>query len=213
MEIFNGLHAFIWQSYTENNCNAYCITGGKNILIDPGHQHLLGHVDQGLRAINLSWDAIDVVLITHGHPDHMESAGQLNNRTLLAMNQEEYLFIREIAGRYFPIPEPDFFLGAGDLAIDGNHFEVLVTPGHSPGSICLYWPDRKALFTGDLAFAQGIGRTDLPGGSGKQLKESIKRVAALDVEYLLPGHGSPVIGKKAVQDNFRIIEEQWFNYL
>ena len=172
MEIFSGLDAFIWQSYTENNCNAYCITGEKSILIDPGHKHLLDHVEQGLRAINLSWDIIDVVIITHGHPDHMESVGQLDKRTLLAMNKEEYVFIREIAGHYFQIPEPDFFLGAGDLAIGGNHFEVLITPGHSPGSICLYWPDRKALFTGDLAFSQGIGRTDLPGGSGYSLKRA-----------------------------------------
>jgi len=213
MEITNGLHAFIWQSNRENNCNAYCITDGKSVLIDPGHIHLIDHVEKGLREIGLSPDGIDYILITHGHPDHMESAVLSGDKTLWGMNKEEYQFISEFAGPHMQIPEPDFFLGAGELIVGENRFEIIVTPGHSPGSICLYWPDRKALFTGDLVFLQGIGRTDLPGGDGRQLKESIKRIAALDVEYLLPGHGNPVIGKKSVQENFRIVEQQWFQFL
>jgi glyoxylase-like metal-dependent hydrolase (beta-lactamase superfamily II) len=88
-----------------------------------------------------------------------------------------------------------------------------VTPGHSPGSICLYWPAKKALFTGDVVFNQGIGRTDLPGGSGEQLKNSIQRISRLDVEYILTGHGNIVAGKEAVQENFKKIEAVWFNYL
>ncbi len=91
--------------------------------------------------------------------------------------------------------------------------EIIPAPGHSPGSVCIYWPARKALFSGDAIFNQGIGRTDLPGGSGMQLKESIMRIASLEAEILLPGHGTPVIGQKAVRDNFRIIEEYWFTYL
>ena len=92
-------------------------------------------------------------------------------------------------------------------------FQVLLAPGHSPGSICLYWPDKRVLVTGDVVFNQGIGRTDLPGGNGKLLKESIKKLAALEVEYLLPGHGEIVAGKKSVDANFNIIETQWFGYL
>jgi hydroxyacylglutathione hydrolase len=213
MNIFDGLHAFIWQNYRENNCNAYFIDDGKRILIDPGHKHLLSHVEQGLQAAGVSWNGIDVILITHGHPDHMEGVAQLGDQTVWGMNQKEHEFVSEMAGRYFQMPEPDFFLGAGDLILGKNRFEVIVTPGHSPGSICLYWPGRKALFTGDLIFQQGIGRTDLPGGDGNQLKESIRKIAALDVEYLLPGHGSPVVGAEAVQENFRIVERQWFDYI
>jgi hydroxyacylglutathione hydrolase len=90
---------------------------------------------------------------------------------------------------------------------------VLAAPGHSPGSICLYWPEHRVLFTGDLIFSQGIGRTDLPGGDGGLLKESINRLAGLNVEYILSGHGEVIQGKKEVEDNFRMIENDWFDYL
>lgn len=92
-------------------------------------------------------------------------------------------------------------------------FQVISTPGHSPGSLCLYWPKQKALFSGDVVFSGGIGRTDFPGGNGKLLKESIQRLAQLDVEYLLPGHGEALRGRKAVETNFQMIEHQWFGYL
>jgi hydroxyacylglutathione hydrolase len=213
MEIFSGLYAFIWQDYTENNCNSYLITGSKTILVDPGHLHLFGHVTRGLNAAKLPLEKVDVVIITHGHPDHMEAIAKFEKPTRLAMNQVEHGFIKKLAGNYIQIPEPDFFIGEGDLTIGEHVFRVLVTPGHTLASISLYWPEKKALFTGDVVFAQGIGRTDLPGGSGKQLKESIKRLAALDVEYLFSGHGNIVTGRKAVQENFRIIEKQWFGYL
>ena len=92
-------------------------------------------------------------------------------------------------------------------------FQVIHTPGHSPGSICLYWPDRKVLFTGDVVFYQGVGRTDLPGGNGEDLKASIKRISQLEVDYLLTGHGNVVSGRDLVKANFSEIERVWFAYL
>ncbi len=109
--------------------------------------------------------------------------------------------------------EPDFYLQEGELIVEDLSFQVISTPGHSPGSICLYWPEHKALFTGDLIFNQGIGRTDLPGGNGPLLKESIMQIAGLDIEYILSGHGEVIKGKKAVEANFRMIESNWFDYL
>jgi len=82
----------------------------------------------------------------------------------------------------------DFYLGEGDLEVGEHRFQILHTPGHSPGSVSVYWPERKALFTGDVLFPGGLGRTDLPGGNGAQLKESIRRLAELDAvqnTYLL----------------------------
>ena len=64
-----------------------------------------------------------------------------------------------------------------------------------------------------MAFNQGIGRTDLPGGDGQELKKSIKRISLLDVEYLLSGHGDILSGREKVKANFRDIEEMWFPYL
>jgi glyoxylase-like metal-dependent hydrolase (beta-lactamase superfamily II) len=129
------------------------------------------------------------------------------------MNAEEYRFISELAGQYLRIPEPLFFLREGDLIIGEHSFEVIATPGHSPGSICLYWPAKKALFTGDLVFNQSIGRTDLPGGNGGMLKESLKRISGMDIDYLLCGHGEIVAGKKEVKANFQKIKNYWFDYL
>jgi len=69
------------------------------------------------------------------------------------------------------------------------------------------------IFTGDVVFNQGIGRTDLPGGNGQELKESIKRLSRLDVSLLLTGHGDVVSGRDAVAENFKMIEDYWFSYL
>ncbi|MFO7738706.1 MAG: hypothetical protein R6V46_09540, partial [Desulfatiglandaceae bacterium] len=70
-----------------------------------------------------------------------------------------------------------------------------------------------ALFTGDLIFKQGLGRTDLPGGDGGLLKDSIKRISHLEVDYLLPGHGDIISGRDRVNSNFNDVEKTWFGYL
>ena len=75
------------------------------------------------------------------------------------------------------------------------------------------WPAQKALFTGDLVFKDGLGRTDLPGGDGTQIKESIQRMARLDVELLLAGHGDILSGAREVSANFKRIEDYWFGYI
>jgi hydroxyacylglutathione hydrolase len=213
MKISDEIEAFIWRNYSENNCNAYLIANDKRILIDPGHAHLLRHVEDGLLKIKVDITDIDVVLVTHAHPDHFEGAAKLMKTALFAMSHEEYEILKQLAGHYMQCPEPDFLLQEGELVVGDEHFEVLVTPGHSPASICLYWPKRKALFTGDVVFRESIGRSDLPGGDGSRLKESIERLSHLDVEYLLPGHGEPVIGKAAVRKNFQAIKDYWFQYL
>lgn len=213
MKVFDGLHAFIWQDYSANNCNTYYIEADQNILIDPGHLHLFAGVERELKKLKVSPDHPDVVLATHGHPDHLEAAVKFGKPTLFAMNREEHAFIRELAAGYFKVPEADFFLAEGDLTIGGIDFQVFVTPGHSPGSICFYWKDRKALFTGDVVFNQGIGRTDLPGGNSGDLKRSIVRLIELDVEYVLTGHGDIVAGRDKVRENFAMIRDYWFNYL
>ena len=108
---------------------------------------------------------------------------------------------------------PDIMLREGELNVGHLNFQVIHTPGHSPGSVCLYWPDKKVLFTGDVVFDQGVGRTDLPGGSGENLKESIRTLSRLEVDYLLPGHGEPISGRDLVIANFSDIEGTWFAYL
>ena len=213
MKIIDGLYGFLWQSTTENNCNSFFVDGTKKILIDPGHRHLFQHVRRGLERIGISPEQIDAVLVTHGHPDHLETVGSFGPSTRWAMSRIDYEFVMKYLGSRTDFPQPAFFLQEGDLTIGDTAFQVLLTPGHSPGSVCLYWPEKKALFTGDVVFSQSIGRTDLPGGSGRQLKESITRLAELDVEVLCPGHGDVVTGRENVRKNFKMIKDFWFNYL
>ncbi len=213
MKMFDGCHAFIWNHYSENNCNCYFIDGDKKILIDPGHEHLFRHVEDGLQRLGIGLKDIDLVVATHGHPDHLEGARKFGRPTLFAMNKEEYDYLCALAGHYYKVPEPDFFLAEGELLVGGESFQVISAPGHTPASVCLYSPAKQALFTGDVVFNQGIGRTDLPGGSGEMLKASIEKISGLEVEYLLPGHGDPVVGREAVQANFRGIRDYWYPYL
>jgi glyoxylase-like metal-dependent hydrolase (beta-lactamase superfamily II) len=202
-----------------NNCNSFLIYGKKKILIDPGHQHLFGHVEDELKKLSLIPQDIDVVLITHGHPDHIEGIRAfVETGCLIAVHKIEMDFIRQVAphfGEALGVPdfEPDILLQEGDLAVGDIHLDIIHTPGHSPGSICIYWPERKALITGDLIFSQGIGRTDLPGGNGETLKQSIKKVSTLDAHYLLPGHGDLISGPENVKANFSEIERVWFAYI
>jgi len=219
MEILDHLHFFPWNSMTANNCNTYLINGDKRILVDPGHYHLFDHVRTELSRLSLSPEDMDMVIITHGHPDHMEAVRIFQGTdATVAVSSAEMAFITSVAPHYGEALgisdfQPEIFLKEGTLQVGDIILEVIHTPGHSPGSICLYWADEKVLFTGDVVFNQGIGRTDLPGGNGGQLKESIRRIAALDAEYLLTGHGDIVAGKEAVIQNFKAIESYWFAYI
>ena len=219
MKILNGLYAFFWNDPTDNNCNTYLISNKMNVLVDPGHDHHFGYVLNGLSEISLGIEDIDVVFVTHGHPDHIEAVSRFKDTSAIVMISEvEKGFIRELAVRYPGQPdivdlEPDILLREGCFKAGDMNFQVVHTPGHSPGSVCLQWRDRNVLFTGDLVFNQGIGRTDLPGGDGHTLRESIERISELEIDYLLPGHGEPILGRNNIKNNFDDIERTWFAYL
>ena len=220
MNVSDQIYVFYWQSMTENNCNTYLIDGPTKILIDPGHAHLFGHVERKLDEIGVKLSDIGLILCTHVHPDHVEAIRLFKDfKTLKAIHESEWelaqSFFRRMqtAGSDPAVYSPDFLLKEGDLNVDGIEMKIFHTPGHSPGSVCIYMPDTKTLFTGDLIFKQGIGRTDLPGGNGSLLKQSIQRMAQLNIDCILPGHMEIISGKEKVMQNFEEIEEYWFRYV
>ena len=221
MKLTDNLHAFIWQSPTTNNCNAYFIDGPRRILIDPGHRALFEHVQRGLEQLGLGIHDIDLIICTHAHPDHLEAVPLFKDTpTLFTLHEAEWQWVATIGKQMsaaFGIDiddfRPDFFLKDGTLALGDLELEIIHTPGHSPGSVTLYWPQQKSLFTGDLVFKEGVGRTDLPGGDGFKLKESIKGLTNLDVEWLLAGHGNVISGAENVKKNFADVESFHFAYV
>jgi hydroxyacylglutathione hydrolase len=222
MQICEKLHGFFWNSPQANNCNTYLIDDGVRVLVDPGHAAFFDHVRLGLNALRIDLADIDLVVCTHAHPDHIEAVRFFKTLPArVAMHPDEWRMVKEMGpyvrnamGVDIEDLTPDLFLSEGSLKVRGLGLDVYHTPGHAPGAICIHWPEAEALFTGDLIFAGGLGRTDLPGGSGPQLKESIRSMAAINgVSHLLPGHGPALKGAEAVQRNFSRVEQAWFGYL
>jgi hydroxyacylglutathione hydrolase len=222
MKITENLFAYPWTSMWENNCNSYYIGADAHILVDPGLLMSFPELVKGLSRDDIDGDAIRYVLVTHSHPDHFEAVERFADRpdVKILMTKEEAGFMKEVGLKFYPafgldVPEYriDQELEDGTIQLGGEEFEIIITPGHSPGSMCLYWPKEKALFAGDLIFNRNVGRTDFPGGNGALLKESIERVSQLDIEYLLPGHMDMVVGSDEVKRNFDIVKRSVFPYL
>ncbi|MCB2187306.1 MAG: MBL fold metallo-hydrolase [Deltaproteobacteria bacterium] len=220
MQLADDLFFYPWTQHTVNNCNSYLIGGELPTLVDPGHDQLYGHLEVGLTGDGQK-DLPGLVIVTHSHPDHLEAAVRLQRQgAKVALHPVEAEFLagegRALAAAMgLPAYDivPDLFLEEGELFLGQEQLQVLHTPGHSPGHLCLYWPRHKALFAGDLVFAQGVGRVDFPGGSGEDLKDSLKRVANLDLELVLPGHGPILKGKEQIAANFQLIERMYFDML
>jgi glyoxylase-like metal-dependent hydrolase (beta-lactamase superfamily II) len=215
-----------------NNCNTTVITGAlkgdkPHIIIDPGHivnesgEDCLASLEAMMAADHIKIDETGLIINTHSHPDHCQSNELIVNRSgaSVTLSKEEDDFRNTIGERMYtmfgmeaPRFTPLFFLkeGDADLGSDGFKVQVLLTPGHSPGSVCLYLPDTKILITGDVIFYMSVGRTDFPGGDTMMLKKSIEKLAGLDVEYLVPGHNTEpngiIRGKDMIKRNFAAVQ-------
>jgi len=221
MKLEKDLYAYLWQNAYENNCNTYVIKGGKTVLIDPGHSRHVGRLFHQMEEDGIDPGKIDLVILTHSHPDHFEGLEAfLDKPVKIAMNREEERYLLESGKLLFEMMKQpllkfriDFYLKEGELHLEEKTFHVYQTPGHSPGSLSIFWPERKVLFTGDLIFYGGIGRTDFLEGNSKLLMESIERLADLDTEILLPGHGDIVMGREMVLQNYEFIRQNFYAYL
>ncbi len=213
MRISESLLFYPWESLTENNCNSYIIDGSVKVLIDPGHLHLMEHLINGMKGDGLSPQDIDLIIVTHPHPDHAEGlADRRYSKALKAMHRDAKLFLeefsrlwKEMIGKDVPEFPVDFFLKEGTLKVGNKTLKILETPGHAPGSISIYLEEDKILFPGDVIFARSFGRFDLPGSDPVQLVRSIEKLAGLDIEILAPGHGPVIKGRGTVKENFYLV--------
>jgi hydroxyacylglutathione hydrolase len=166
------------------------------MVVDPGDQ-----IDDILRILAEEKLTLKQIVITHAHIDHVGGAMKLKAATgaPILMNQSDYALLKLLpiqaawVGMRAPgAVEVDEAVGEGRvLAIGSIPVNVIHTPGHTEGSICLFLPDEKKLIAGDTLFAGSIGRTDLPGGSMDKIMRSLHtRVLALpDETEVTPGHG------------------------
>ena len=222
MKLDDDIYVYEWTNPLENNCNSFFIGGSVGALIDPGLTVFLPDLLKGMKEDGIDSEEIRYVINTHSHPDHFEASGAFNGNTniQIGMHSDGIAFLNDIGGHMygmFGLDTPEVNIGMtleeGPVTLGNETFEILHTPGHSPGSISLYWPSRKALFPGDVIFDQNIGRTDFPGGSGDLLKKSILTLSRLDVDYLLPGHMGMVVGNEQVKRNFQFVIERIFPYI
>ncbi len=158
----------------------------------------------------------DLLLLTHGHFDHVWDAAAIKNRTgcRVAYHPDDRPLVMDLGAqaRMFgleldsPGLDADIALKDGGTVEAGAFaFRTLHVPGHCPGSICFYCEAEGLIFGGDVLFASGIGRTDLPGGSTDTLLSGIRKklLTLPDTTCLYPGHGPPTrIGREKQTNPF-----------
>jgi len=161
--------------------NSYLLLTQKPVIIDPSEdaEIVLNNLKKHIKPENLKY-----IILTHFHEDHTLATPIIKKET------NAKILVHESDAKFLDF-NPDKILKDGEILDLGDcKLKVIHTPGHSPGSICLYEEKSKSLFSGDTIFPDGgVGRTDLPGGNTQQLIESIKNLCKLDVKTLYPGHG------------------------
>jgi hydroxyacylglutathione hydrolase len=174
--------------------NAYLIDARRKTLVDAGMDSV-----RVLREIS---GGLDLIILTHCHYDHIGAVPGIVEATgaSVAMHEKDLALLRSGgagSAAIFGAPRPEFdvdiVLRDGEAIDLGDaSLQVIPTPGHTPGSICLYDKGTKWLFTGDTVFEGGsFGRTDLGGNTGEMIR-SLEKLTKMDVSMLYPGHGGVV---------------------
>ena len=178
-------------------------TSGEAIVVDPGDD-----IPRIVKLLEKHHLTVKQILITHAHIDHIAGAARLKQLTgaPILYNPRDLPLVQmmDVQATWLGMPTPEVHapddaledgrviaigaVGNGPPALTGN---ILHTPGHTQGSVCLYLPDKSLLLAGDTLFAGSVGRTDLPGGNAPQLIASINnRLLTLpDDVTVIPGHG------------------------
>ena len=180
------------------------------VVVDPGD-----NIPEVLSRLQKHGLTLRQIVVTHAHIDHVGGAARLRKLTgaPVLMNQKDLalLGMMEMQANWIGVPTPEVAppdASAEDgltVGLASLPAEVLHTPGHTPGSICLLFPAQHLLLAGDTLFAGSIGRTDLPGGDGHQILRSLRnRLLVLpDGTRVIPGHGpETTIGEERQSNPF-----------
>jgi glyoxylase-like metal-dependent hydrolase (beta-lactamase superfamily II) len=190
----------------ETNCYL-AVNDSESLAVDPGGDpsEVVSFLKQkGLRLV--------AIFNTHLHFDHIAGNAALAKATgaPIYLNKEDLFLLEPASGYRAGLPTVEMFeyqtLEAGEIVLAGLKITVIHTPGHSPGSLCYYFPDQGVLFSGDVLFYRNTGRSDLPGGSRPVLEnETIrgKLYKLPDQTLVYPGHGpSTNIGEEKIENHW-----------
>ena len=182
------------------------------MVIDPGDD-----IEAVLALIDKHNLQVKQIVITHAHIDHVGGAMKLRTATgapiLLNQNDSALLKMLDVQAAWIGMKNPgkveiDHSIGPADTVRAGAlAADVIHTPGHTEGSVCLYFPAESKLIAGDTLFAGSIGRTDLPGGSMEKILQSLhEKVLVLpDDTLVVPGHGPlTTIGEERESNPFLV---------
>ena len=184
-------HPFTTLVVGDIGVNCYLVPGPKSgnlYIIDPG--------DDAADIIRAAADFTyreAVILLTHAHVDHIGAVGPVAkklNISRICLNAADEVLYHSPENHLLPFLPPAKNLPAVTGFFAQDDFSVIETPGHTPGSVCLWFKDYGTLFTGDTLFQGSVGRTDLPGGNYDALMKSIKEKLMVlpDTLKVFPGH-------------------------
>jgi hydroxyacylglutathione hydrolase len=193
------IHVILPVGQLRCNCSIFGDEQSREaIVIDPGDE--LSKITDVLGKHQLK---VKAIIVTHGHIDHVAGAAKLRALTgaPVYMNEKDdaLLGALDVQAGWLGVetPErPEIDTPANDgvsLKLGGADFNVMLTPGHTQGSLSIWIPQEQKLISGDTLFRETVGRTDLPGGDSRKILSSIKtRLLPLpDDTVVIPGHGMP----------------------
>ena len=197
IELGPGIYQFLSE---KPGSHVYLIKGDtKNVLIDTGVAGRFAILKRRLSELGLRVRDINLVVLTHEHYDHIGATASFHQTAVVAAHrlaankvelQDEFVTFRKYRDRPSKPFWVDVWLEDGSMIDLGNYeLQVLYTPGHTSGCICLYEPRAGLLFTGDTVFAGGTLSEIAVGGNVSDYVNSIRRLCSLKVKEIYPGHG------------------------